>query len=137
MREIKFRAWIKDAEMCYEDSGMYYQHDQYLSSFIRRILDQYVVTHESYLKFKLEDRLMQYTGLLDKNGKEIYEGDIVSIPGAVSLFGIGAVVNYRGAFGAELDGIDKKPWLLCNINEKDIEIIGNIYQNPELLTSKD
>ena len=56
--------------------------------------------------------LMQFTGLLDKNGKEIYEGDITNV---------GIVEWDHGQFTERLYAPD------------DIEVIGNIYSNPELL----
>lgn len=68
--------------------------------------------------------VMQFTGLHDKNGKEIYEGDIIK-------WGVhvGAVkwINSCIVFG---DGFGLFP---CNLTS---EIIGNIYENPELLGSK-
>ncbi|MEO9623817.1 MULTISPECIES: YopX family protein [Alphaproteobacteria] len=71
--------------------------------------------------------LMQYTGLKDKNGKEIYEGDIVSAGGEI------ATVEYmrikEAKFEASADGAGD----LLGFTETDIDIIGNIYENPELL----
>lgn len=76
----------------------------------------------------------QFTGLLDKNGKKIFEGDIVL---GLFLFdmSINAVVKFRdGAFGLEWrrgEIIEFNAFTsLCNIT---YEIIGNIYDNPELL----
>lgn len=122
MREFKFRFWsgkkmsgeMSLADLSYEGFPSHYENE-----------------HGDLNKNCV---VMQFTGLHDKNGKEIYEGDIVAIPGAVSTYGKGAVVEYRGAFGAQLDGAGVRPWFLVNINEADIEIIGNIYENPELLS---
>ena len=74
--------------------------------------------------------LMQYTGLKDKNGKEIYEGDF--------LFHhyfkeVGNVIWHIGQSRWALEYFDKKTQELFPIDKKSFEIIGNIYENPDLL----
>ena len=71
--------------------------------------------HNSY------GNIMQYTGFVDKNGKEIYDGDIVHISG---------IGNY------EITDICQDFDMLVNAKvEGDLnEIVGNIYENPELIT---
>ncbi len=152
MREIKFRAWIKDAPVGYSDTGMYYQEDQYLSSFIRRIYSQYMVSHPSYLDFELEDRLMQYTGLKDKDGKEIYEGDIVENDNNIKLhiyfdnrdcsFRQSSNLknpknegecNIQAIYPHERMDFSEKQYTNLPINFNNNKVIGNIYENPELL----
>jgi len=70
-------------------------------------------------------KLMQYTGLKDKNGKEIYEGDIVK--------GTGGEFNeevWEAGWNEDRDFIG---WSITPQNCEDgLEIIGNIYENPEL-----
>jgi len=111
MREIKFRAFELDTK-------------KIIGTFeLESIANTHIFTIGS------EHKIMQFTGLLDKNGKEIYEGDIVK-----SSFNDGeeckAEVYYFGAtFG--VDGLS-----LNNVSCRDIEIIGNIYENPDLLTPK-
>jgi hypothetical protein len=66
---------------------------------------------------------MQFTGLHDKNGKEIYEGDIVKSGNFTD-----SVIYWRCGFGTG-EGQDFTP-----LDQNVIEVIGNIYENPELLS---
>jgi uncharacterized phage protein (TIGR01671 family) len=87
--------------------------------------------------------LMQYTGLKDKNGKEIYEGDILS-PGYTEDELFVVVFDDTKARFAEKRVSKKYPthagfimdgsFLRTNMLSQKVEIIGNIYENPELLT---
>ena len=73
-RVIKFRAWIKKDNM--GKSTMFYQGEQYLQSFLSRCVffsNDEGRDHEKYGDYEL----MQFTGLKDKDGKEVYEGDIL------------------------------------------------------------
>ena len=81
--------------------------------------------------------LMQSTGLKDKNGKEIFEGDIVDYKGRE------AVVKWHGSYASFIyrfvDGLKERvsewdPLFLACYN---FEVIGNIYENPELLEVED
>jgi hypothetical protein len=124
MREIKFRAW--------DDGKMIYQSDIHHLS-----LEDYEVLRLAKFFCNVRDdcKLMQYTGLKDKNGKEIYEGDILKD---------GAVVKWFDALtwdsgGSLHSGFYCSEWLegdsdLCYHDSfNDVEVIGNIYQNPELV----
>ena len=71
----------------------------------------------------------QFTGLLDKNGKKIFEGDIVDI--LTENEEIGVVAYEDGGFLVNADGFCVD--FHSNINGTDLEVIGNIYDNPELL----
>jgi uncharacterized phage protein (TIGR01671 family) len=116
----KFRIWLTDTKT--GENGMFYQEDQYLSSFLRRIYDKYFTTHPSYLKFEIEDNLEQYIGLKDKNDKEIYEGDIISGNGKDPL----EVVDYETI---------KARYFIGQFNIKNFVVIGNIHENPELIVN--
>jgi uncharacterized phage protein (TIGR01671 family) len=79
---------------------------------------------------------MQYTGLRDKNGKEIYEGEILNMTyhGSVSIVKpeIKGVVGFeKGCF------IDKESGFALGKIGRSLEVIGNIYENPELLESEE
>ncbi len=88
-----------------------------------------------------EFELMQSTGLKDKNGKEIYEGDIVKFSDCDDDVYVTPVVwdkNYS-CFGVSFSG--KYPVSFDYLEEfytelKDIEVVGNIYENKELLEGK-
>ena len=82
--------------------------------------------------------LMEFTGRKDKKEKDIYDGDIIKHPLAVDPEDTGWVVLYKD-FGFKADLIIKAPYLypilldLSDLNTEEMEIIGNIYENTELL----
>jgi uncharacterized phage protein (TIGR01671 family) len=112
MREIKFRAWDEPSQSFVEDA----------------------MPHKARY---YEQPLMQYTGLKDKNGKEIYEGDILFYPedeeNIVEMQDIKRPVIWeRGAF--RIDVYEHWRKVLDDETAEEGEIIGNIYENPELLS---
>ena len=119
MREIKFRAWDKLNKEMFNVESINFQE--------RRVYKDTV----SYRDFK-DIELMQYTGLKDIREKEIYDGDIVELR---ANHGIGVVKYYDewGAFVVEY--IKPRPLTVLGMNyyKEDIEILGNIYKNPELI----
>ena len=84
----------------------------------------------------IPETIGQFTGLTDKNGKKIFEGDIIKIPDDYEEFGINAGEIYEVYFA--FGGFRLKPkysqakgfWLE---DDETVEIIGNIHDNPELL----
>jgi len=123
-REIKFRAW--DGYNINYD--LYEQHGYNGNIEINDCL--------AYI-----DNLMQYTGLKDKNGVEIYEGDILSLSRcSQNEYKVGFI---EGAFClCFINGIWKNHYAL-DMNyiqrslKKKSEVIGNIYENPELVDNSD
>ena len=76
------------------------------------------------------DTIGQYTGLHDKNGKEIYEGDIVKIKYRDE--DIGKVIYEHNGFSIDVTNMNKNYGRVSFVNNF-MEVIGNIYDNPELL----
>ena len=119
-RETKFRIWDVENKEMLKVRELDFEPTFYGGKIAIRP-DQY----NDY--FDTEDMiLMQYTGLDGKNGKEIYEGDIVKYENIT-----GKIMFFNGSFILS-DLEETEEWELGVINE-EVEIIGNIYNNPELL----
>ena len=122
MREIKFRAWLK------EERKMVNVETLFIG--INRLCFGNSKTEDLFFRDFEEVELMQYTGLKDKNGKEIYEGDIVILNDAEEENR--CVVKYKYGSYILVDGDLRED--LSNVeSHKFLEVIGNIYENKSLL----
>lgn len=137
----KFRAWIKT------EKRMFFSNDILAIDYE----NEEIVTQQVYFENGLPDdrdiyyyktdeiELMQSTGLKDKNGKEIFEGDVVrqvrTQPTTENEIIIGVVTMIEGAWLImnDCEQLASKLWSETDENE----IIGNIYENPELLEVQD
>ena len=118
-REIKFRGLSFDKGWIY---GNLIKSDQ--STWIRE---------SDYYNFKVKvDTVGQFTGLHDKNGKEIYEGDIVKYRDSRGQH-IEKVIFDKGCFYAGMHWGSSTRVAPKLINTRITEVIGNVYDNPELL----
>ena len=136
---FKFRIWHVPLEkMHYNDfivtatgyMAKIYQQDDYMMKF-----------NQEDLEFDKQCILMQCTGLKDKNGKLIYEGDILkgkkdmicSPHSSRQVDKVGVVEIPQNMFVASCRDVKNNCTLFCQNDWVKTEVIGNIYQNPELL----
>ena len=123
-REIKFRAWDCDLKKMFVTGDM----PDLVIGFDGHVYDKGVKFTSQISCVSANISLIQYTGLKDKNGVEIYEGDIV---------------QYQDPFETRnyvevTVSVEINPYDGVNFNSmaSDIEVIGNIHENPELLEVK-
>ena len=141
MREIKFRAWDnkkKEWLMGYEMpnlGGFSLFGECVLLGEWSSVLDTFLFDREGY---KVDDlKVMQFTGLKDKNSKEIYEGDILQPfnkkgekKGLIcQVYWDDTFLTFSGLKDNKKDG----EYMLTKSNYDCWEVIGNIYENPKLL----
>jgi len=127
MREIKFRAWDNIDKRMITVNGM-------IATKLGAVVSEN--TLEDDMVYISDYELMQYTGLEDKNGKEIYEGDIVAIEMYNNVsdkwdkIHNGEVKYCEDRFLATYGDTGR-----CSLSflPTHIEVIGNIYENPELI----
>ncbi len=153
MRKIKFRAWIDDEELCNEEEILYHLDENENFIPFMQDLDSWYFddgqTLGDYFDCFDKEKIMQYTGLKDKTGKEIYEGDILQLINedgrtikAICRFGNRRLTTYNcrvidvQCYYFEVEGRKTNPIVKNYCGKHDleiIEIIGNIFENSELL----
>ncbi len=129
----RYRAWYVLAEEMINEILMI--------SFVRKEIIGKFSDGSTSVPLKFEDErngedviLMQSTGLKDKNGKEIFEGDILGTKDGL----LNGIIEYREDLGMFVNSLIRYNNFerLCNV-ASDREVIGNIYENPELLEDKE
>lgn len=137
MRKIKFRFWDNVQKKMFNEVtllGLHWECEEDPSVYIGGKHFNYGDNGKTVPDYS-DGAVMQFTGMQDNNGKEVYEGDIVKgkrysaqekfvrFIGEIAYFRVSFVVNgvgkYEGIYGEELHG--------------NYEVIGNIYENPEFL----
>ena len=128
MRDIKFRGKTGTTEGKKWVYGYLYKIKSFFSEDY-----QYFIKNEHLQETSVdEDTIGQYTGSKDKNGKEIYEGDIVKVF-TNKEWRIGKIIYEHSGFTIDVANNKELEYGRTSIIEKLVEVIGNIYDNPELL----
>ena len=132
MREIKFRAWLKEERKMENVKTMDFTDKTIRCLKKNEFINAYLLRRVSFDDVEL----MQYTGLNDKNGKEIYEGDIIKykFPYDIRLKHISPVkfLETEASFGIKDRYGNEIPLYTISANNY-FEVIGNIYKNKNLL----
>lgn len=138
---IKFRAWDKGTDLMnevtvidFESEEVYYHHWKY--------------GHSEAINLK-DIKLLQSTGLKDKHGVEIFEGDIVNVHEFINVGGIEGyeegeremigIVKYGCIFNSPIpewyleNSDDYIPFSYIDLHDESFEVLGNKYQHPHLL----
>lgn len=121
---LRFRAWDKEFKEMVQVDALVFEEQIIKATYkngnvVKEDLKNYV--------------LMQSTWLTDKNGKEIFEGDVLKVTDKHSWLEVVSFSEKKAMFVSKESGFPESPlWELFNTVLFEIEIIGNIYENPEL-----
>ena len=132
MRDISFRAWDEGKKKMAD-----VQQLQFFLGDVDSIMAKPIGWSKESTGAKGRPILMQYTGLKDKNGKPIFEGDIVKYYDSTTMWLNAEVIFSDGSFAVKHpdpkmeQDIELRQFTYQDM--KGIEVIGNIYENPELL----
>ena len=132
MREIKFRAWDTSRKKMWSAEQM--GADELTLNPDGRGFVNVSSASQRLSQYMSHMIPLQFTGLKDRNGREIYEGDIVRTTSIMDEVIFGDVVWDEDGFQYAVDiGCELMEFHNIIHTEKTVEVIGNIYENPELL----
>ena len=126
MHKLKFRVWDKKEEMMHIVTAMQFEEE---------VTKVKVKKDGRIVELPIDDvEIMQFTGIVDNDGSEVYEGDIVKVLGKQNqLFGY---IWYNGYFYTlnlfNVPGADNWP-IIKEENIRSLDVIGNIYENKDML----
>lgn len=129
-REIKFRIWD------FENKIMVYPKIAFDEKYVLQINCEYMGEFNGKTYDTIKMPKMQFTGLHDKNGKEIYEADIIKDSELVYELRFGFYIIESDELTGFYLWSDGESGIIGECDQNVIEVIGNIYENPESLNSE-
>ena len=120
---LKYRAWDSAKKEMFKDTFAITESGQVV------VAEQKFVTSSPDYVFVDHLVIMQSTGLKDKNGKEIFEGDVVKCNGL-----LGTIESFKAMWICSF--VKYNNYQKVGFFAQEIEVVGNIYENPELLEDK-
>lgn len=124
MREFKMKAWLKKEKKMVAIIGIDFNYE-----YIRYTEDSNLF-NENYKTAEFKDiELLQFTGLKDNGGQELYEADVIKFnDGIDDIYGLISYDDEDGAYRVSYANITEH----LSEREGDFEIVGNIFENPDL-----
>ena len=124
MKEFKMKAWLKKEKKMVAIIGIDFNYE-----YIRYTEDSNLF-NENYKTAEFKDiELLQFTGLKDNGGQELYEADVIKFnDGIDDIYGLISYDDEDGAYRVSYENITEH----LSEREGDFEIVGNIFENPDL-----
>ena len=124
MKEFKMKAWLKKEKKMVAIIGIDFNYE-----YIRYTEDGNLF-NENYKTAEFKDiELLQFTGLKDNGGQELYEADVIKVnDGIDDIYGLISYDDEDGTYRVSYENITEH----LSEREGDFEIVGNIFENPQL-----
>ena len=124
MKELKIKAWLKKEKKMVSVIGIDFKYE-----YIRYTEDDNLF-NENYKTAEFKNiELLQFTGLKDNGGQELYEADVIKFnDGIDDIYGLISYDDEDGTYRVSYENITEH----LSEREGDFEIVGNIFENPDL-----
>ena len=124
MKELKIKAWLKKEKKMVSIIGIDFNYE-----YIRYTEDDNLFNSDYKVAEFKDIELLQFTGLKDNGGQELYEADVIKFnDGVDDIYGLISYDDEDGTYRVSYENITEH----LSEREGDFEIVGNIFENPDL-----